>query len=147
MRNDIPHAQIRRIMDNETKRNISKSSIIEVEKILVKKIKLMCEEAKRIMNYKKIITLFPDDLEYKIIGNIEETNKIFSFEPIKRIIRNTGIKRINPDSVKKIINKIVKLVKDLTREGDLFSQSEGMKTIKGDHIRHGSIFVDNLKGD
>lgn len=96
------------------------------------------------MNYKNIITLYPEDLEFEIIGDLNETNKMFSFATVKRILRGNEIERINPDSVKKIMNKLVKLIKELTREGDLLSQSEGKSTIQKHHISQGSIFIDDI---
>lgn len=141
--NLIPHAQIRRLMREMTNRNISDKAVIEVERFLLLKIQSYCKEAKKIMGYKKRKSLFPEDLEFKIYGNIGETNKKISLASIKRIIRRENIQLIRNGSTEKIINRLVKLIRDISREADITSESAGMKTIKKNHIKHSLIFIND----
>ncbi len=135
--NKIPHSQIRRIMENIIVKSISKKAILKLEELLINEIKKLCKNAKKIMILKKVKTLKPDFFEFELFGKINETSKKISKEPIKRLIHKEKIERIGGMSTEKLINRIVKLIKDITREADLFSDSEGMKTIKERHIEYG----------
>ena len=142
--NLIPHSQIKRIVNEETNKYIGDKAISEIENLLILGIKTCCQEAKKIMGYKDKITLKPDYLEFEVIGNQIEIGRKISLAPIKRLIRAEEIERVNNDAVRKIINRLVKLIKDITREASLFSDHEGMVTIKTRHIKYGRSHLSKI---
>lgn len=139
MTKEIPFAQIRRIMKNTpTPQDISKGAVEEMEEVIISEINKCCSKAKKIMGYKNVLTIQPEFLDFDV-KDLHEAD--LAKAPIDRLIRATGIMRIGEGTINKFIKYFNKIIKDITREAEIFSLTEGKKTIMKRHVKYGTINV------